>query len=94
MYPTAGGYTNWGTLFTRHRILALCGESIEFWSAYTGPSPVKRLWSAPSASLRPADKVWRSAHEKPDAYAQFICDGRRVWVASSDAEAVLGWLGP
>ena len=84
LYPAGGGYTNWGTLFTRYRMLARSGTLVALWQAYTGPTPVKKLWEDRSPSIR-------FRRSRGDKYVQALVGERKLWIRASDAERVRDW---
>jgi hypothetical protein len=71
--PFFGGYLNWNVLFTRWRVLAWRGQSVELWTRWSG-LPSKRLVTVP------ADQV--ALLRSGGRYDLIAVGSKRVWVPS------------
>lgn len=71
--PFLGGYLNWNVLFTRWRVLAWRGESVELWTRWSG-LPSKCLVSVPADQV----KFLRSGRR----YDRIAVGSKRIWLPS------------
>jgi hypothetical protein len=73
MRPFFGGYLNWNVAFTRWRVLAWRGASVELWTRWSG-LPSKRLVTVPVDQVA----LLRSGR----SYDRIAVGSKRVWVLS------------
>lgn len=79
MRPFFGGYLNWNVLFTRWRVLAWRGETVELWTRWSGlPSKVLLTVSANEVALVRLGR----------RYDRIGVGRERVWVPSHHREAL------
>lgn len=73
MRPFFGGYLNWNLLFTRWRVLAWRGESVELWTRWSG-LPSKVLLTVPANEV--------ALVHRGRGYDRVGVGRKRVWVPS------------